>query len=96
VSFSSVFVPYLPLLSWRAKSLADGAHVFLWWDVYVSFTAALIWASTLLRAANISIAKVLPGAVLAALFAGPYGAIVWLVWSRDVAVLEAGGATKRK
>jgi hypothetical protein len=50
VTFSSVYIPHAPAISWRAINLAEGVHTFLWWDTYVSGLAAIVWAIALVSA----------------------------------------------
>lgn len=90
-TLSSVYVPHAPLLSFRAKDLADGVHVFLWWDVYVSSVAGFIWAGTLLRGQGGRVGDVLPKVLLWTLIAGPWGGVANLIWERDEISLRGDG-----
>lgn len=104
VTFSSVYIPPAPLLSWRAANLADGVHTFLFWDTYVSWFAAAVWSIVLLSAGGgsntkhagastkgayqISSVALFVKAVFWTLLAGPFGGIVILLWERDAVALS--------
>jgi len=88
VSFPEVFIPPLPLLSWRMRDYAEGVHVFVQWDTYISALASTLWATMLLR--NVSsesnaelFPRVLTRAVTWFFLAGPFGPVIDLLRQRD-------------
>jgi len=91
VSFASVFIPPLPTSSFKITSLAEGTHIFLLWDMYVSSAAALVWAANLVRNADPSKFGITWWAKSAALavVSGPTGALVMALWGRDAKVVDA-------
>jgi hypothetical protein len=48
-TFASVFIPSIPLPSYRVRNLAEGAHIFLQWDLYIGSAACLLWGVVLHR-----------------------------------------------
>jgi hypothetical protein len=51
-TFSSVFIPPLPILGGPVKDLSEGVHIFLQWDVYIAGFASLLWGMVLYRNAS--------------------------------------------
>lgn len=90
VSFASVFIPPFPLPPFEAVSVSRGIHIFLIWDMYISGTAALVWAA--LQARNVSSRTFGVNWVLKmigfTIMTGPTGAFVMALWERDSAVVE--------
>jgi hypothetical protein len=92
-SFTSAFIPPLPL-GQPVKDLAEGAHVFLLWDMYIGSAAGLLWAIVLYQNAprrkqtvtsNMSlIVKMIIWTVLG----GPVAAWTILMWERDEIVKQ--------
>ena len=52
-SFPSIFIPYLPTFAHQVPSIAAGVHAFLQWDLYIGFTAMLLWGIFLNRNAKL-------------------------------------------
>jgi hypothetical protein len=63
-SFTSVYIPYLPLPNHQVSSLAEGIHVFLIWDLFLGSVAFLLWAVLLYRNATTEKAIVDPTTTL--------------------------------
>ncbi|KAK3330016.1 hypothetical protein B0H66DRAFT_43128 [Apodospora peruviana] len=91
---------FLPAKFWTTESVSMvvGIHHFYQYDQYVGSLAAVVWAVAL----HVNNAKRLPAVMMTmrnwlkilvtftgvSLFAGPVGAVVWLLWDRDVALLS--------
>jgi hypothetical protein len=63
-NLASVFLPHIPLLTYRISSLSEGVHNFLIWDLYVGSAALLLWAVLLYRNATTEKAIVDPNTSL--------------------------------
>jgi hypothetical protein len=90
VTFSSVFLPTTPLPGCTVADLAEGAHIFLQWDIYISATSCLLWGVVLYRNIySISWYRLALKVLTWSALAGPFGALAILLWERDM-------ITKRK
>jgi hypothetical protein len=90
-SFSEVFVPYFPNLSYQVSSIAAGVLNFLQWDVYIGTTAFLLWGMVLARNAvesEISWRRAALRILSWIVISGPMGALAMLLWERDTIVTE--------
>jgi len=92
-SFTSAFIPPLPL-GQPIKDLAEGAHVFLLWDMYIGSAAGLLWAVVLYQNASIGKQSMFPNVSLIAktiiwtVLGGPVAAWTILMWERDQVVKQ--------
>jgi hypothetical protein len=92
-SFSSAFIPQLPL-GQPIKDLAEGAHVFLLWDMYIGSTAGLLWAIVLYQNTSMgkqTVASNMPLVVKVMIWTvlgGPVAAWTILMWERDEVVKQ--------
>ncbi|CZT52940.1 uncharacterized protein RSE6_14350 [Rhynchosporium secalis] len=59
-----IYIPYLPTPTHKISSLAEGAHTFLIWDVYVGSFAFLLWGILLYRNATMEKAELDPNTSL--------------------------------
>jgi hypothetical protein len=93
-SFSSVFIPPMPVPGIPHHDITAGAHVFLQWDVYISSIASLFWSAVLYH--NAAVVSQRGGSAWGSMIlktafwtavAGPFGAVTILLWERD-AVLK--------
>jgi hypothetical protein len=92
-SFSSAFIPPLPLGK-PIKDLADGAHVFLLWDMYIGSVAGILWAMVLYQ--NVSMGKqnmasnmsLVVKTIAWTALGGPVAAWAILMWERDEVVKQ--------
>ena len=77
--------------------MARGAHVFFQYDQYAGSIAAVIWATTLrYNVSNRSLSarqwlEIAVEMVVCSAVAGPTGALVMLLWQRDIQAMEAEG-----
>jgi len=89
LSLVDVLVPPFPSLSWKMQSLAEGVHVFLLWDFYMTAVSSLIWAVALLHTAYLVNKEGIPWAavgtklVLWTAIGGPFAAATVILWERD-------------
>ena len=97
LTLQDVFVPPVFYSHAPMESMAIAIHNFFQYDQYVGAAAAIIWAINL--HCNSGTAPMglkhwcwLVGGVLGvSLVAGPAGALVWLMWSRDERIIRGGG-----
>lgn len=86
----------------QVSDVGTGVHIFLRWDYIIGSTGVLLWALTLYRNAHRAILDK-PGCLgllvkvgLLAVFAGPVGAAVELMWERDELVVHETGGLKSR
>jgi hypothetical protein len=87
-SFASTFIPPMPL-GQPIHDMAEGAHIFLLWDMYIGSAAGLVWAIVLYQTASVgkksatSNISLLLKTMIWAILGGPVAAWTILMWERD-------------
>ena len=90
----NLFVPVSPLSGAQARTVGEGAHWFLQWDMILMFCTYLVWAYF----ADIKVKYPDSGVVSPQLFLrllgrsllfGPMGAALLAMWERDDVVFDA-------
>lgn len=95
VTFQEVFLPSNFRTRARISDMVQGAHNFFQYDQYVGSMAAIIWAMTLRCNIRNEVMSTRQWAQLAfeifgyIMVAGPTGALVMVLWTRDIQVTEA-------
>jgi H+/gluconate symporter-like permease len=92
-SFTSTFIPPLPLCQ-PISDVAEGAHIFLLWDIYIGTASGILWAIALYQ--NVSTGKesttsnisLFFKAIIWTILGGPAAAWTILMWERDEVVKQ--------
>ncbi|KIM98648.1 hypothetical protein OIDMADRAFT_70823, partial [Oidiodendron maius Zn] len=85
VSLWSVFLPMSPLSSTKVKTVSEGCHILLLYDMYFACGAAILWAAVLLRHVhpNLTQSRCVVKVLLWNCLVGPGGAALSLIRERD-------------
>ncbi|CAJ2509774.1 Uu.00g056740.m01.CDS01 [Anthostomella pinea] len=94
MTLSEVFMPTPFYTTEKMLSMGSAMHAFFQYDQYIGSTAAIIWSSTLYinsrsqPLAAIGWIKLAFVVTVLSLISGPAGAVIWLMWERELVLLS--------